>query len=154
MYNTVPVCLQCYTVLNQEIAIPCEKCGWPLCQNCNEHGLECKFSSSRRDSKVIIILKIVKIHWEEIYVISQISITEFGYPHPSYQCINVIRALSLKDTNPESYKKLISLESHCNEMNNSKEPLNIAHFIKRFFKADDISEEEIVTIIGILQVKI
>ncbi|XP_003693098.2 SET domain-containing protein SmydA-8-like isoform X1 [Apis florea] len=132
MYNSVPVCLQCYTMLNQEIAIPCEKCGWPLCQNCNEHGLECKFSCSRRDSKI--------------------SITEFGYPHPSYQCINIIRALSLKDTNPESYKKLISLESHCNEINNSKEPLNIAHFIKRFFKADDISEEEIVTIIGILQV--
>ncbi|KOC59662.1 Protein msta, isoform A, partial [Habropoda laboriosa] len=137
MVNCVPLCLGCYTVLDKSIAVPCVKCGWPLCQNCKVHGLECDFTCSRRDSKV--------------------SITEFGYPHPSYQCINVIRALSQKYSDPESYKKLLSFESHCDKIKNKRnfifeEALNIIRFIKRFFKTDDIEEEEIIKIIGILQV--
>ncbi|OAD55799.1 Protein msta, isoform A, partial [Eufriesea mexicana] len=131
VHNCVPVCLECYTELHESTAVPCTKCGWPLCQNCEEHGLECNFSSSRKDCKV--------------------SISEFGYPHPSYQCISIIRALSLRDTNPESYKKLLSLESHCSQIT-SKESLNTVRFIKRFFKTDDIMEEEIINIMGILQV--
>nr|XP_033204798.1 SET domain-containing protein SmydA-8-like isoform X1 [Bombus vancouverensis nearcticus] len=131
MYNCAPVCLRCYTVLNETIAVACEKCGWPLCQDCKDHGLECNFSSSRRDHKV--------------------SITEFGHPHPSYQCITVIRALASKDVNLESYKKLLSLESHCDRIN-SHELSNTVRFIKRFFKTDDISEEEMTKIVGILQV--
>ncbi|CAL7948726.1 unnamed protein product [Xylocopa violacea] len=137
MNNSVPVCLKCYTVLNEDIATPCTTCGWPLCQKCKEHGLECNFTSSRRGDKV--------------------SITKFGYPHPSYQCINVIRALSLKTTNAEVYNKLMSLESHCDRIKDKEnfifeEPLNTARFIKRFFRTDDVSEEEITKIIGILQV--
>lgn len=83
----------------------------------------------------------------------QVSITEFGHPHPSYQCITVIRALASKDVNLESYKKLLSLESHCDRIN-SHELSNIVRFIKRFFKTDDISEEEMRKIVGILQVEI
>ncbi|XP_076234088.1 SET domain-containing protein SmydA-8 isoform X2 [Calliopsis andreniformis] len=137
MHNSVPVCLRCYTVLNKNIAIPCPKCGWPLCQNCKDHGPECEFTSSRRDDKV--------------------SITEFGFPHPSYQCINVIKALSMKDTNPKTYAKLLSLESHCNRIKEKdsfvfEDPLNILHFIRRFFKTDDIPDEDITKIVGILQV--
>ncbi|XP_071876803.1 SET domain-containing protein SmydA-8 isoform X2 [Bombus fervidus] len=131
MYNCAPVCLRCYTVLNETSAVACEKCGWPLCQDCKDHGLECNFSSSRRDHKV--------------------SITEFGHPHPSYQCITVIRALASKDINLESYKKLLSLEGHCDQIN-SHELSNTVRFIKRFFKTDDISEEEMTKIVGILQV--
>ncbi|CAK9834288.1 SET domain-containing protein SmydA-8, isoform A [Anthophora retusa] len=137
MVNCVPLCLGCYTVLDKSIAVPCARCGWPLCQNCKVHGLECDFTCSHRDSKV--------------------SITKFGYPHPSYQCINVIRALSLKHTDPESYKKLLSFESHYDKIKDKRnfifeEASNIICFIKRFFKADDIEEEEITQIIGILQV--
>lgn len=54
MHNCVPVCLRCYDTLHESTAVPCTKCGWPLCQNCKEHGLECNFSSSRKDCKVII----------------------------------------------------------------------------------------------------
>ncbi|XP_043251996.1 SET domain-containing protein SmydA-8-like isoform X3 [Colletes gigas] len=137
MHNSVPVCLKCYAVLYKDIAIPCIKCGWPLCENCKDHGLECDFTSSRRDNKV--------------------SITEFGYPHPSYQCINVIRTLSMKSNDLENYKKLLSLESHSNVLKEKgifsfEKPSSVASFIKRFFKADDISEDEIINIIGILQV--
>ncbi|XP_043603941.1 SET domain-containing protein SmydA-8-like isoform X6 [Bombus pyrosoma] len=81
----------------------------------------------------------------------KVSITEFGHPHPSYQCITVIRALASKDVNLESYKKLLSLESHCDRIN-SHELSNTVRFIKRFFKTDDISEEEMTKIVGILQV--
>lgn len=58
MHNSVPVCLRCYTMLYKTTAVPCMKCGWPLCQDCKDHGLECDFTSSRRDNKVIIMLKI------------------------------------------------------------------------------------------------
>ncbi|XP_076161461.1 uncharacterized protein LOC143143730 isoform X2 [Ptiloglossa arizonensis] len=52
MHNSVPVCLRCYTMLYKTTAVPCMKCGWPLCQDCKDHGLECDFTSSRRDNKV------------------------------------------------------------------------------------------------------
>ena len=55
MQKSVPVCLGCYEVLNKNIAVPCRRCGWPLCQNCKDHGPECHFTSSRRDDKVNII---------------------------------------------------------------------------------------------------
>ncbi|XP_029037775.1 SET domain-containing protein SmydA-8-like isoform X2 [Osmia bicornis bicornis] len=137
MHNSLPVCLGCYTELHENNAVPCTKCGWPLCSNCKDHGTECDFTSSRRDDKV--------------------SITEFGYPHPTYQCINVIRALSLRNNNAESYKKLLSLESHCEKIKNRKnfifeESENLVRFIKRFFKTDDIPDEEIMKIIGALQI--
>nr|XP_003704905.1 PREDICTED: protein msta, isoform A-like isoform X1 [Megachile rotundata] len=137
MHNSVPVCLGCYMVLHENTAVPCTKCGWPLCQNCKEHGTECDFTSSRRSDKV--------------------SITKFGYPHPSYQCINVIRALSLKDNNIESYNKLLTLESHSDKIKNKEtfifeESSNLVNFIKRFFKSEDIPEEDIRKIIGVLQV--
>ncbi|XP_076664706.1 SET domain-containing protein SmydA-8 isoform X2 [Andrena cerasifolii] len=137
MQNSIPVCLGCYKVLNKNIAVPCRKCGWPLCQNCKDHGPECDFTSSRRDDKV--------------------TITEFGYPHPSYQCINIIKALSMKITDPESFQKLLSFESHCKRIKEKagvvlENPLNILRFIRRFFKTDDILDEEITKIVGILQV--
>ncbi|XP_053998660.1 SET domain-containing protein SmydA-8-like isoform X1 [Hylaeus anthracinus] len=137
MHNSVPVCLRCYTMLYKTTAVPCTKCGWPLCGDCKDHGLECDFTSSRRNDKV--------------------SITEFGYPHPSYQCINVIKVLSMKNNNPECYQKLLSLEGHSDRLKeersfNFEKPTNTVNFIKRFFKTDDISEEEMIKIIGVLQV--
>ncbi|XP_076222065.1 SET domain-containing protein SmydA-8 isoform X2 [Nomia melanderi] len=137
MYNSIPVCLGCFTALYKDSAVPCSKCGWPLCPDCKEHGLECDFTCSRRDEKV--------------------SITRFPYTHPSYQCINVIKTLSMKHANPEVYKKLLSLESHTDRINEEKsftfeEAAKITRFIKRFFRADDITEEEITRIVCILQV--
>ncbi|KZC09337.1 PREDICTED: protein msta, isoform A-like [Dufourea novaeangliae] len=137
MHNSVPVCLGCFTALDKDIAVPCPKCGWPLCRNCKNHGLECDFTISRKDTKV--------------------SITAFGFPHPSYQCINVIKTLHMKNVRPETYKKLLLLESHTDRINETKsftfeESLNILRFIRRFFKTDDISDEEITRIVGILQV--
>lgn len=64
----------------------------------------------------------------------------------------------MKTTNPEIYKKLLSLESHCNRIKEKEsfvfdDPLNILHFIKRFFKADDIPEEDITKLVGVVQVQ-
>ncbi|KAG7206654.1 hypothetical protein KM043_000330 [Ampulex compressa] len=137
MYNTVPLCLGCYAVLSSDIAVPCEKCGWPLCKACKTHGPECEFTCRYRGTKV--------------------SITEYGYPHPTYRCISVIRGLCLRETNPASYQKLLALESHCDlaQKNMSfafEEPTDVARFIERFFKVQDIPLEEIIKIAGVLQV--
>nr|XP_033322206.1 SET domain-containing protein SmydA-8-like isoform X1 [Megalopta genalis]XP_033322208.1 SET domain-containing protein SmydA-8-like isoform X1 [Megalopta genalis]XP_033322209.1 SET domain-containing protein SmydA-8-like isoform X1 [Megalopta genalis]XP_033322210.1 SET domain-containing protein SmydA-8-like isoform X1 [Megalopta genalis]XP_033322211.1 SET domain-containing protein SmydA-8-like isoform X1 [Megalopta genalis]XP_033322212.1 SET domain-containing protein SmydA-8-like isoform X1 [ len=137
MFNSVPVCLGCFVALQKDSAVPCPKCGWPLCPSCKQHGLECDFTSSRRTEKV--------------------SITEFAISHPSYECINVIKTLSMKHANPETYKKLLSLESHTDDIIEKQSftfeaTLKIMHFIRRFFKSDDIADEEITRIVGILQV--
>nr|XP_033322218.1 uncharacterized protein LOC117218155 isoform X2 [Megalopta genalis] len=52
MFNSVPVCLGCFVALQKDSAVPCPKCGWPLCPSCKQHGLECDFTSSRRTEKV------------------------------------------------------------------------------------------------------
>lgn len=87
----------------------------------------------------------------------QVSITEFGFPHPSYRCINLIRALSLRETDPQSYRKLLSLESHSDRIKDKdnsifEDPLNTIRFVKRFFKSDDLSDDEMAKIVGIVQV--
>lgn len=136
MTNCPPVCLRCYAALNRSIARPCANCGWPLCDKCTGHGPECEFTASRRRDKV--------------------SITEFDYPHPSYRCISVIRALSLKTANPELYQRFLSLESHSDLANDEEArfpfQLDIVAFVKRFFRTEDITEDEIKRVIGVLQV--
>ncbi|XP_034946527.1 SET domain-containing protein SmydA-8-like [Chelonus insularis] len=132
--GTNPVCLSCYVSLTNDNATPCQKCGWPLCNNCQEHGEECQFTVNHRDKKV--------------------SITEFGIPHPTYKCIGIVRALSLRQSDPESYQKLLNLESHCDAKNSKRHERlkEIADFVMRFFKVDDINEEEIIKIAGILEI--
>ncbi|XP_066602946.1 SET domain-containing protein SmydA-8-like [Prorops nasuta] len=137
MHSTVPVCLNCYVVLTAKTAVPCEKCGWPLCLECKSHGPECEFTMKNKGTKV--------------------SITDFGLPHPTYRCICAVRALCLKNEHPEMYRKLLQLEDHCDlatrDMDYAFEkPLELARFIKRFFKVEDIRDEEIARIAGILQV--
>ena len=134
--GTPPVCLNCYVVLDATSAKPCDKCGWPLCQNCIKHGDECEFTMKYRKSKV--------------------SITEYGFPHPTYEAVGVIRVLALKYTNPEAYRKLLKLKDHCVEAAKQSKafdaPNDVAGFVKRFFKVDDVSEKEITKISGILMV--
>ncbi|XP_033224422.1 SET domain-containing protein SmydA-8-like isoform X2 [Belonocnema kinseyi] len=137
LQGTTALCLSCYVLLNTETAKPCEKCGWPLCSNCVEHGPECQFTTNHKGTKV--------------------KITDFDYPHPTYRCIAVVRALCLKETNPKSYKRFLSLEDHnkkaalCNEIH-FHESTDIARFVKRFFKLNDVSENEIAKIAGILKI--
>ncbi|XP_057334486.1 SET domain-containing protein SmydA-8-like [Microplitis mediator] len=132
--GTSPLCLNCYCLLEKKTARPCDKCGWPLCENCKEHGDECSFTTKYRDAKI--------------------NIAEFGIPHPTYNCIGIIRALALKEVNPDNYNKLINLEAHDDHKENQRldEFNGTAKFVKRFFKLDEIDEKEITRIAGIIQI--
>ncbi|OXU17269.1 hypothetical protein TSAR_015909 [Trichomalopsis sarcophagae] len=126
--ETVPICLGCYKPLKSDTAKPCELCGWPLCASCTSHGAECDFTKRHRDTKV--------------------TITGFGIAHPTYKCISVVRALALRETNPEAYDRFTKLAS-----GELEEPREVARFVKRFFdKLDDFSEDEIARAAGIMQI--
>ncbi|KAJ8669882.1 hypothetical protein QAD02_001141 [Eretmocerus hayati] len=145
--DTPPVCLGCGCLIrgdegndasasaneNGKPCKPCPDCGWPLCNSCEKHGSECEFTQRYRDSKV--------------------TITGFGIPHPTYKCVSVIRALSLKDKdNAEAFEKFSRLASSA-ERDDCVEPREVARFVKRFFnKLDTFDEDEIARIAGILQI--
>lgn len=87
----------------------------------------------------------------------QVSITGFGITHPTYKCIGPVRALSLKQDDPESYAKLTSLASKSDlstEEVDLQEFKEIARFMRRFFDklGDCYTDDEIVRAAGILQV--
>lgn len=137
---TPPVCLGCYKLLEEGKTVSCTTCGWPFCsEECTlkeEHKPECYYTEKRKE----------KVH-----------ITTFGMPHPNYQCITVLRCLYQRDHNEKLWKKLQSLQSHCEERkgtdkwNNDKKM--IADFIWKFFKLEcTFSEEEIMRCCGILQI--
>ncbi|CAG7726755.1 unnamed protein product [Allacma fusca] len=106
---TAPVCLGCYNEFlppedqsgDQEIkpgSCP-DGCGWPMCntESCKsdrvDHGAECKLTLAR----------------------GGVNVRNFGQDHPMYQSIGILRALHLKETSPELYKQLLSLQSHSTE---------------------------------------
>lgn len=141
---TCPVCVICLQGLfeedlkeNQE----CEKCGWPVCENClgkqaKEHEGECQLTRARG---------------------SKFHLQHYFDPHPTYQCMIVLRCLLLKDNAPEKWEKLIRLESHSDERRGSIQWCNdregVAKFIPRFFKCDNKwTEEEILHMSGIVQI--
>ncbi|XP_015588876.1 protein msta [Cephus cinctus] len=135
LHGITPGCLGCYCPLNAETAVPCTKCGWPLCKDCKNHGAECEFTCKYKKEKVLI--------------------TDFDYPHPTYRCVPIIRALWLRENDPESYMKFINLEDHSmakGKANIFDEPRDTAQFVRRFFKIDHVTEDEVTRIGGILQI--
>lgn len=84
-------------------------------------------------------------------------INVFDIPHPSYQCITVLRCLYQKEFNPEVWKKLEALESHCKQRKGSpkyeSDRQMVAKFVRNFFKlSDEFSEEDILRICGVILV--
>ncbi|KAJ0174416.1 hypothetical protein K1T71_009524 [Dendrolimus kikuchii] len=137
---TPPVCLGCYKLLEDGQTLSCEKCGWPFCsEECTkkeEHTPECFYTQQRGD----------KVH-----------ITNFGIPHPNYQCITVLRCLYQRDHNEKLWSKLQGLQSHCEDRKGTEKWNNdkkmIADFIWKFFKLDGtFNEDEIMRCCGILQI--
>lgn len=88
------------------------------------------------------------------------NIRNFGLPHPSYQCIAALRCLALRDAQPAKWRRLLEMESHCEQRRGSprqeQERFGVAQFILRVFPKlrddDKITEEEILKICGVLQV--
>lgn len=143
---TYPVCILCLQGLEEsdiDNDQACERCGWPLCKQCKQKSnskllphAECDFTIKRGD---------------------KISIQHHLVPHPTYQCITVLRCLLMKDTAPDKWEKMLRLESHCDlrrgslQWHNDRE--GIAKFIGRYFKCPHRwEEEEVLKVAGIVQV--
>lgn len=74
-----------------------------------------------------------------------------------------MRALALREIDPDNYKKFLSLQSHWDDNDEEKhldnretEFVEIARFVKGFFKLKDneVTLKEIIKILGIYQVKL
>ncbi|KAL3272715.1 hypothetical protein HHI36_014177 [Cryptolaemus montrouzieri] len=137
---TVPVCLGCFKVIDENNNRPCSECGWPMCSDiCQKnpsHLPECRYTVQRGD---------------------KVSIRNFGMVHPIYQCVTVLRCLYQKQFLPEIWTKLNKLESHDEERKNTakykNERVQVAEFIRRFFKLDQVfSEDDIMHVCGIIMV--
>ncbi|XP_045477742.1 SET domain-containing protein SmydA-8-like isoform X1 [Harmonia axyridis] len=137
---TIPVCLGCGKAINESNSHPCTECGWPMCseicQKNPNHIPECRYTVQRGD---------------------KVSIKNFGMIHPIYQCVTVLRCLYQKQFLPEVWAKLEKLQSHSEERKNTpkykNERVQVAEFIRRFFKLDQIfTEEDIMEICGIVMV--
>ncbi|KAK6617047.1 hypothetical protein RUM44_005404 [Polyplax serrata] len=139
---TPPVCLGCYKLLQANSKKDCSKCGWPICSKVCEksdaHVAECEVTARRGNGKIKIRTFIE------------------GLPHPSYQCLTILRCLYLKNSKPHVWKKLINLQSHCEKRKTSPkycaDQLFIAKFIPEFLNYTEFSNEEIMRVAGIVQV--
>lgn len=87
----------------------------------------------------------------------QISIKNFEVTHPNYQCITALRCLYQKQFDPEKWKKLELLQSHCEERKNTEKIENdrlfVVRFIHTFFGLEKtFTEEEILKVCGLVMV--
>lgn len=88
---------------------------------------------------------------------AKLELTHYFSPHPTYQCLTVLRCLLLKEHDPIKWEKLKKLESHCDDRRGSlqwrSDREGVAKFIPRFFKCPDKwTEDEILKIAGIIQI--
>lgn len=123
---------------------PCAKdCGWPMCSNENckvkraDHEAECKISVGR----------------------GGVSIKNFGQDHPMYQAIGILRAVALRENNPEAYEQLLKLQSNVDKQEAQQSGGLLAdlgmvvNLIRNFFKltSADVSDEVVAKISGIIE---
>lgn len=100
---------------------------------------------------------ILKYYWTSV-ISSQIKISNFTTPHPTYECLTALRCLYKKSHQPEVWQKLMQLEAHVEEFKRSPkyetDRRNVVQFLMNFFKlGDEFSEEEILKVCGIIQVE-
>lgn len=139
---TVPVCLGCGKEITAENSRPCSKCGWPICsekcENSSSHKPECYYTCQ---------------------VGKKVSIKHFGVPHPSYQCITVLRCLYQRQFDQQKWKKLDVLQTHCEERKLTEkwesDRITVAQFIQTFFSLKDtFTEEDILKVCGLIMVSV
>ncbi|XP_035704567.1 SET domain-containing protein SmydA-8-like [Folsomia candida] len=166
---TLPVCLGCYSEFKPDGVVTddgkgvkphaCQNgCGFPMCKSplcCNsqDHKAECALAKSR----------------------GKVTIKYADGEHPLYQLIGILRALGLKDKNPDVFEKLVNLEANVEKReefvkameaeegggggpggsstSNSTElkPAAGVKLIHDFFQRTDVTEEWIVKLIGIIE---
>jgi len=123
-------------------------CRAASCANSKEHEAECKFARDR----------------------GRVIIRNADTEHPIYTSIGVLRVLGMKETNPEAFEKIMSLESHVEarkDYNAAMErecgpgssqgihELNTAEacckLIQEFFNQKHVSQDWIIKLIGIIE---
>lgn len=91
---------------------------------------------------------------------TQMTIRNFGLPHPTYQCLAALRCLALKEAQPARWRRLQEMEAHHEQRQDSpraeQERFAVAQFILRMFPKlrdeDKVTEDDILKVCGILQV--
>jgi len=141
--GTAPVCLGCYKTLQREQQVLCASCGWPMCSAaCSQRNphqqLECSLFS--------------KLSW-------RVDAAKFDYsgePEPTYSCISPIRALMLREKDPQRWQMVWSLMSHkearqkMSYWTEKHEP--ILKLVRETIGLVQFSEDEIDTVLGIFLV--
>jgi len=139
-YETEAVCLECLS--RADGTVLCHHCTLPLCSDkCREgpkHKPECD-----------VFRQLEK----------KVSVSNFGKDTIAYEygCISVLRLLSLRDNDPETWARVQFLMDHDEERRKEKEywkmfQKNVVDYLRiRVGLADTYSEEEIHRAVGILR---
>ncbi|CAL4065039.1 unnamed protein product, partial [Meganyctiphanes norvegica] len=133
--RTVPVCLGCHKKITG--SYKCSKCQFPMCASYCEvsqnHKAECALLSK---------------------VAGRIKINDFDSPSPAYECITPLRVLLKKESAPDKWKSINSLQSNEKALNKSSHMYaiknNTVNFIREFVGWKEASEEDIIRACGIL----
>ena len=137
-----PLCLGCYRPLDRSSKIDCDGCGWPLC------SLECRERPSHRDYECRL--------FQENNFRLDTETWDYSGPEAAYNCISPLRALILRDKDPDRFSLIWGLMSH-NEARRREEYWvskhdSIIKYIREVVGATQFTEEDIDTVLGIFLV--
>ncbi|KAF4518908.1 hypothetical protein B566_EDAN006746 [Ephemera danica] len=141
---TPPVCVICYESLTPDNARACDRCGWPSCNDCwiqlskEPHAYaECTITSEAG---------------------RKVNINVFDQHHPSYQSLGVLRCLQLRDYNPQAWKALMALQTHCEKRQTTtgyaSDRSTVCNFVLNYMKLSErgFTENDILKVCGALQI--
>ena len=137
-----PLCLGCYRPLEGRGRVECEDCGWPLCSE------ECGERSAHRDFEC-------RLFREKQFRLDSHSL-DYSGTEAAYNSISPLRALILRDRDPDRFSLIWGLMSH-NEARRKEEYWVSKHdaiikYIREVVGATEFTEEDIDTILGIFLV--
>ena len=137
-----PLCLGCYRPLERGRRVDCERCGWPLCsEQCGERPGHRDFECGLFQEKQF---RLDTTNWD------------YSATEAAYNVISPLRALILRDRDPERFSLIWGLMSH-NEARRKEEYWVSKHaaiikYIREVVGATEFTEEDIDTILGIFLV--
>lgn len=78
-------------------------------------------------------------------------------PHPTYECVTALRLCYVRQHDPGLWARLSTLQTHTEQRSKSPkyqdDAKSVAQFLRRFYKLEEeVSEDEIMDILGIIQV--
>ncbi|CRL02851.1 CLUMA_CG015740, isoform A, partial [Clunio marinus] len=141
--ENAPICLSCNQALEIDNSFRCFGCKFPLCSAHCTNRIHTKFECQYLKTHNIFQYLHLNEHRSEL--------------ENDYEAITVLRCLMLKISSEQSWKQLNEMESH-NEIRKNMPALwnrnqkVIVDRIRKKWKLEEFSEDEIHTICGILEV--